>query len=263
MKTTFVLLILITFTLTAISAPKPVSTSGSLVWTNDTSDPSRVIKPLDTTNVFIKGPPNVNESLHLLKPGSLELIVGNAEVQLVESTNQNNTTAIDIYGYENGDSTFTAAIAMGLDGTYADCLSLDPALDLQGAVVPFKFSTVSNKVIAATATLFNVQNAHNVKLALTGEGVISANGYSFLSSLSCVTNCTAARLTFARGTNQVVALPDAATVPNSMYTIVAATNNGSAIATNFNGSQLVLGGLSVPIAATNRLTVISDGVNWW
>lgn len=69
---------------------------------------------------------------------------------------------------------------------------------------------------------------------------------------------------FCNGTNQLITLQNAAAVAaGKMLTIVAATNNGSVTVTNYNGSQTILGGLSVPITSTNRLTVISDGSNWW
>lgn len=69
---------------------------------------------------------------------------------------------------------------------------------------------------------------------------------------------------FGTGTNQIVTLPSAAaTTAGTMITLVAATTTGSLIVTNATGAETILGGLSVSVGSTNRLTVISDGSNWW
>ena len=67
---------------------------------------------------------------------------------------------------------------------------------------------------------------------------------------------------FCTGTNQLITLPTAPTA-GTMFTIVSATTTGSAIVTNGNGSQTILGALAQSVSGTNRLTTVFDGSNWW
>ena len=72
------------------------------------------------------------------------------------------------------------------------------------------------------------------------------------------------------GTNQLVTIPDAASMTQTnsgvitgrMLSFYSATNNGSLIITNYNGSQTILSGLSVTVPATNRLSIVSWQGGW-
>lgn len=73
---------------------------------------------------------------------------------------------------------------------------------------------------------------------------------------------------FASGTNQLISLPDAAaTAAGYMLTVVSVGTGGSVVLTNYNGTQKINNSLSITNGgagtATNRLTIICDGANWW
>lgn len=67
---------------------------------------------------------------------------------------------------------------------------------------------------------------------------------------------------FCTGTNQLLTLPLAPST-GQMFTIVSATTTGSCVVTNANGSQTILGALSISVPATNRITVVFDGSAYW
>lgn len=71
---------------------------------------------------------------------------------------------------------------------------------------------------------------------------------------------------FCTGTNQLITLLNAtnsAISKGRMITVCAATTTGSVILTNATGDQTILGGLSISVSSTNRITVVSDGSSWW
>jgi len=75
---------------------------------------------------------------------------------------------------------------------------------------------------------------------------------------------------FCVGTNQLITLPNctnAGTPAGCMLTVAVTSTTGSAIVTNANGVQKINNALSVTNGAagttTNRLTLVSDGANWW
>lgn len=165
--------LLLFLALDAHAAPKPVSISGSQVWTND----GVVIRPYigtfgggQGTNWTFNG---LFEVIYRDGP-HLQTSVGNGEFSVVDTTNQLNTSAIDIYGYPNGDSTFTAAIALGLDGTYGDCLLIDPRKDNGG--LAFKFSTATGTSLSQTETLFSFQSNHITQISGTVAGQLVLAG---------------------------------------------------------------------------------------
>lgn len=97
------------------------------------------------------------------------------------------------------------------------------------------------------------------------ETNLIANGhYKARSSNAALTLTKNDQIVFCTGTNQPVTLADAATLTSGQtVTIVVANINGSALVTNSTGSQTILGALSITVPATNRITVISDGSNYW
>lgn len=97
---------------------------------------------------------------------------------------------------------------------------------------------------------------------VTATGFLSACRAAFSTNYSVATTDS---VLFCTGTNQVITLLNAtnSTPVGRMLTIVAASTTGSVIVTNANGVQTILGGLSVSVPSTNRLTVVCDGSNWW
>lgn len=102
-----------------------------------------------------------------------------------------------------------------------------------------------------------------------GTTVNATNGFIPQIKASFSTNYTTAvsdAVLFCTGTNQLITLLNAtnsATVPGKTLTIVVASTTGSVIVTNANGVQTVLGTLSASVPATNRISLITDGLNWW
>jgi len=68
---------------------------------------------------------------------------------------------------------------------------------------------------------------------------------------------------FCAGTNQLITLPSAVGLEGRLFTIISSTTNGNCTVTNYDGTQTVLGIASQYVPGTNRLTVISDGANYW
>jgi hypothetical protein len=123
--------------------------------------------------------------------------------------------------------------------------------------------TVTYSVPETNAILFVVYPL------VTNNWFGSLIGQQFPPTKAVATNYTASvtdAVLFCTGTNQLITLPNCtntATPAGLMLTVVVATTTGSAIVTNANGVQTVLGDLKVHINSTNRLTVINDGTKWW
>ena len=138
--------------------------------------------------------------------------------------------------------------------------TLSGGLTNQGAtpVLTLNFSSGAVSSTLGTAT-FNT-------FVGNGSGITNINPRIKVGFSTNYTATMANDVLFCTGTNQVITLLDAtnaATTPGKMLTIVAASTTGSVTVTNANGAQTILGAASFTVTATNRLTVISDGFNWW
>ena len=143
-----------------------------MVWTNDPAlaavyGVADLIRPTDDTNLLWAGTANGSSLFYVLRPNALDIKVGGGEV-VVGTNKAGVNTAIDLYGYDNGDGTLVSALAFGMDYGYGDCLLLDPKRD--NGQEPFKFSSSSNNPVANGTTLFPVQNGHTNKWLLKGNG---------------------------------------------------------------------------------------------
>jgi hypothetical protein len=123
--------------------------------------------------------------------------------------------------------------------------------------------------LPATLTNSTTGNATTATSATSSANSTNLYGihYAKIKALfSTNYTATAGEVLFCSGTNQIITLPNAtnsATVGGTMVTIIAASSTASVIVTNANGVQTILGGLSQTVPATNRLTVITDSLNWW
>lgn len=124
----------------------------------------------------------------------------------------------------------------------------------------------TNISLTASSLTMKVPMTVNDNLSVAGT-VTATNGVIPQVKGAFSTNYTAVlanAVLCCTGTNQLITLPDAATMPvGKLFTVIAATTTGSAIVTNYNGSQTILGALSITVTSTNRLTVMSDGSNYW
>ncbi len=135
--------------------------AGSQVWTNDTDAGSVKLLPTNSYPIQIIDSPS-GRSVNISYKTAAEITLGDAAANS------------DWYSYIDGNGVAKSVFVLSDERGYGGALLIDPARE-DGAT-GFHFSTGISNSVAATDTLFELQNNGTNKLVLSGGGTLSVPG---------------------------------------------------------------------------------------